>query len=110
MTEIECKILIKRDGKSFLCPVKIGLIKEIIKTGSLRSAAKILNISYQHAWEIVEEINSAAPAPLIIKQRGGINGGGAFISDYGTGILKEYKSIETEISKIIKQINIEINL
>lgn len=110
MIEVVSLISIKRNGVPFLDPFKTELLKEIISSGSLRKAASNLNISYQHAWNIISEVNHAAPSPLVIKQRGGANGGGAIISDYGTRILKEYDLIEAEVRKVISQINVEINL
>jgi molybdate transport system regulatory protein len=110
MIEVECHISIKKNGETFLAPTKTELLNEIIQNGSLRSAAKKLKISYQHAWTMIDEMNRIAPEPLVIKQRGGANGGGAEISIYGTKMLKEYKLIEVQVQKVINQINVEINL
>lgn len=110
MIEVECHISIKKDGKSFLNIVKIELLHEIKLTGSLRSAAKKLNISYQHAWTMIDEMNQIAPNQLVIKKRGGVNGGGAQITDYGEKIISEYRIIEIQVKKLIKQVNVEINL
>ena len=109
MIEVECRVSIKKDGIHFLSPQKTELLQEIIQSGSLSGAAKKLKISYQHAWTMIEEMNLSAPEPLVIKQRGGANGGGAEISGYGEKILKEYRMIEAEIKKLVDQINVEIN-
>jgi len=110
MIEVEAQILIKRDGITFLNPVKTELLNEIKQNGSLSAAAKKLKISYQHAWTMIEEINRTAPEPLVMKQRGGTNGGGAEISEYGKRIMKEYQLINETVSKMVGQINVEINL
>jgi len=110
MIEVECHISINKNGECFLSPVKTELLKEIIKNGSLRSAAKKLKISYQHAWTMIEEMNRIAPFPLVIKLRGGANGGGTEISNYGITMLNEYKQIEAQVKKLVNQINVEINL
>lgn len=110
MIEVECHISIKKNGTSFLSPVKTELLNEIRKSGSLNSAAKNLNISYQHVWTMIDEMNRIAPEPLVIKQRGGANGGGAEISGYGEKILQEYRMIQAQVKKIVDQINVEINL
>jgi molybdate transport system regulatory protein len=81
-----------------------------MQNGSLSGAAKKLKISYQHAWTMIDEMNRTAPEPLVIKQRGGANGGGAEISGYGVKILRDYILIEAEVKKLISQINVEINL
>ena len=110
MIEVECQIIIRKDGRCFLSPVKSELLLEISRIGSLSGAAKKLKISYQHAWVLIDEMNRTAPEPLVVKQRGGANGGGAEISGYGTRILNDYNSIETQVKKLIRQINVEINL
>lgn len=110
MIEVVANISIKQDGIIFLNPSKTALLIEIKKCGSLNAAAKNLNISYQHAWNLINEMNRTAPEPLVIKQRGGINGGGAAISEYGMKILEEYQLIGRAIQKTISQINVEIRL
>jgi molybdate transport system regulatory protein len=110
MIEVECQILIRKEGICFLSPVKSLLLHEIKQCGSLSGAAKKLKISYQHAWVMIDEMNRTAPEPLVFKQRGGANGGGAAISGYGTRILSDYNSIETQVKKLIRQINVEINM
>jgi molybdate transport system regulatory protein len=110
MIEVECHISIKKNGNCFLGTLKTELLQEILKIGSLRGAAKKLSISYQHAWTMIDEMNRIAPEPLVIKQRGGANGGGAEISGYGRRILSEYRQIEAQVKKLVNQINVEINL
>lgn len=110
MIEVECHISIKKNGSCFLAPIKIELLHEISKSGSLSGAAKKLKISYQHAWTMIDEMNRNAPSPLVIKQRGGANGGGAEISSYGIKMMDEYKQIEAQVKKLVNQINVEINL
>lgn len=110
MIEVECHISIRKNGNCFLSPVKTALLHEIMLNGSLSGAARKLKISYQHAWTMIDEMNRSAPEPLVIKQRGGANGGGAEISGYGMKILRDYTQIEAEVKKLISQINVEINL
>ena len=110
MIEVECHISIKKDGKYFLNPLKTQLLKEIRKSGSLNSAAKNMEISYQHVWTMIDEMNRIAPLPLVLKQRGGANGGGTAVSEYGETMIREYLIIQAEINKVVAQINVEINL
>lgn len=110
MIEVECLISIKKDGIGFLNPLKTQLLQEIRNNGSLSGAAKKMEISYQHVWTMIDEMNRSAPSPLVLKQRGGANGGGTAISDYGERMLREYLIIQAEINKVVAQINVEINL
>jgi molybdate transport system regulatory protein len=110
MIEVECHISIKKYGVAFINPLKTQLLNEIKKNGSLSSAAKSMEISYQHVWTMIDEMNRIAPSPLVMKQRGGANGGGTAISGYGERVLREYLIIQSEIKKVVAQINVEINL
>jgi molybdate transport system regulatory protein len=110
MLEINCHIIVKRNGLNFLSSAKIELLKEIKQNGSLSRAAKNLKISYQHVWNMIDEMNRVASEPLVLKQRGGINGGGAEVSKYGEQILSEFNQIEAQFQKLAKQVNVEINL
>ena len=109
MIEVESQLTVKKNGRCFLDHKKTELLKEISLHGSLSGAAKKLKISYQYAWTMINEMNHAAPSPLVIKQRGGVNGGGAVITGYGERILNEYWQIEAQVNKLIRQINVEIN-
>lgn len=110
MIEVECHISITKDGVCFLNPVRTALLKAIRTTGSLNSAAKLQKISYQHAWAMINDMNTTAPEPLVAKQRGGAHGGGAAITAYGERILNEYDLILKQINKTVDQVNVEINL
>jgi|ERR1035437_3420771 molybdate transport system regulatory protein len=110
MIDVDCHISIKKNGVCFLDPTKIDLLTQIKQSGSLRAAAKKCSISYQHAWTIINDLNNAAPEPLVIKQRGGSNGGGAELSHYGQKIILEYYLIKDQLQKQVDRINVEINL
>lgn len=110
MIEVECNISIKKDGEYFLNPLKTQLLEEIRKSGSLSSAARKMGISYQHVWTMMDQMNRIAPLPLVMKQRGGANGGGTAVTEYGERMIREYLIIQAEINKVVAQINVEINL
>jgi molybdate transport system regulatory protein len=110
MVEIQCHINIKKNGTVFLDSPKTSLLRAIDHHGSLSSAAKLLKISYQHAWNMINEMNNLAPKPLVIKQRGGTNGGGARLSPYGHRVLNEYGLIESHVLLLVEKLNVEIAL
>ena len=110
MVELQCHIHIKKNGTVFLDSPKTSLLRAIDYHGSLSSAAKHLKISYQHAWNMIHEMNHIAPEPLVIKQRGGTNGGGAQLSPYGQRVLKEYSFIEAHVQSLVEKLNVEIAL
>jgi molybdate transport system regulatory protein len=110
MVEIELTIIIRLAGGSFMDPGKAKLLRMVRETGSLNAAARVLTLSYQHAWNMVDTMNKLAPKPVVEKKRGGSGGGGAVLTKYGTLILDEYDSISRQVSRFTKQLNQEINL
>jgi molybdate transport system regulatory protein len=110
MIEIEVHIIIKRNGSAFLCPQRVKLLLEVQKQGSLNAAAKALGISYQHAWNLVAELNLAGAEPLVDKQRGESNGGGAALTAYGQRMLNDYRVIGETVNNLITPVNVELNL
>jgi molybdate transport system regulatory protein len=110
MIEVEAHIVIKRNGAPFLCPQKVKLLIEVQKQGSLNAAAKAFGISYQHAWNLIAEMNRAGAEHLVAKQRGGSNGGGAALTAYGQRLLNDYRSIGETVNKLIAPVNVELNL
>jgi molybdate transport system regulatory protein len=108
--DVQLHIVVKRGGRKFLEAETILLLQEIQSGGSLRTAAKELNMSYQRAWNMIHGMNSAAQFPLVVQQRGGSGGGGAILTEYGKKMLEEYRLIEMEVQRFVKKLNTEINL
>ncbi len=109
MIEVELQILVRRNGTPFLTSSTVKLLREVQRCGSLRIAARGLKFSYQHAWELVNEINRVASEPVVLKQRGGVGGGGAQLSVHGRRLLSEFKNIESVTKTFTKQLNAEMN-
>jgi molybdate transport system regulatory protein len=110
MLEVECHILIKNNNQVFIDQTRIDLLLHIQQTGSLRAASKKLGISYQHAWNMINEMNTLADTPLVITQRGGASGGGASLTPSALRVIEEYQQINKQIKFFTKQINAEINM
>jgi molybdate transport system regulatory protein len=109
MVEVELPIHIHLHKQLFISPMRISLLQKIKQAGSLNSAAKELSISYQNAWNMVDEMNRIASQPLVLKHRGGNGGGGAKLSNFGEFVLKEYSYIEKQVNDFLKLLNFEIN-
>jgi len=107
--EVDLQIVIRNGDKRFLDPAGIALLKLVQSNGSLNAAAKALNISYQNAWTIINDMNKQAPESVVVMQRGGMGGGGAILSNYGSRLLKEYDWIEQQVVKFRRQLNNEIH-
>lgn len=71
-----------REG-TYLGYGRVVLLERILEYGSITKAAKSMEISYRHAWELVDSMNRQAPSPLVESATGGRGGGGARLTDEG---------------------------
>jgi molybdate transport system regulatory protein len=68
----------------------------IEEQGSIRGAAAAMNMSYRHAWLLLQAVEDTFGAPVISTATGGAKGGGAKLTELGKTILARYRSIETQ--------------
>jgi len=68
---------------TFLGYGRVVLLERIREYGSITKAAKSMNMSYRHAWELVDSINRQAPVALIEANTGGKGGGGTKLTEAG---------------------------
>jgi molybdate transport system regulatory protein len=88
MTTLKLRILF--DG-AMLGPGKAELLQRIAETGSIAAAGRQMAMSYKRAWMLVEELNVAFAAPLVVSARGGPGGGGAQLTATGAEVLRLYR-------------------
>lgn len=109
MIEVALDIHILQNGFPFLSPDTTRLLQSVKQSGSVHSSAKSLGMSYQKAWNLIQNMNQIAGNNLVEKQRGGKGGGGTLLTSYGTLILNEYEQIETQVKRFSLKLNREIN-
>ncbi len=96
--------LCTKEGEGILGEGRIELLKEIERTGSLKSASDNLKISYRKAWGNIKEAEERLGFKLVVKQRGGKDGGNSQLSDEGQQLLAAYDELRTDFDKSIKKI------
>lgn len=75
-------------------PGKIRLLEAIDREGSISAAGRALGMSYRRAWDLVDELNRLAGAPVVEASTGGYRGGGAVLTDAGRNLVADYRAIE----------------
>lgn len=78
-------------------PGKGELLARIAETGSIAAAGRAMGMSYKRAWALVEEMNAAFRAPLVISARGGAGGGGAQLTEDGRTVLAAYQALLAQV-------------
>ena len=97
-----------RESELFLGSMQIRLLKQVVIDGSINAAAKNLKMSYQHAWHILDKLNLLSPVPIVIRHKGGRDGGGCRISPYGMKLIRTYEKKVAEIIQVLVQSNWEL--
>jgi len=85
-----------------LGPGRVDLLELIEKTGSLRSAAQAMGISYMRAWNLIRYTNKCFNKPVVEAVRGGKTGGGANLTGTGRKIIALYRGMENESKKAVR--------
>jgi molybdate transport system regulatory protein len=97
MLQVKSKVWLENNGKLVFGIGKYLILKTIAETGSINQAAKILNMSYRHIWSYVNSIEKRLGYPLLAKNKGGKNGGGAILTDLARELLKKYEQLDEEV-------------
>lgn len=59
------------------------LLERIREYGSITKAARSMDMSYRHAWELIDSMNRQAPKPFVETAAGGKGGGGTRVTEAG---------------------------
>jgi molybdate transport system regulatory protein len=100
-----CRGRVWIDGRegTFLGYGRIVLLERIRDHGSITKAARSMEMSYRHAWELVDSMNRQASRPLIETATGGRGGGGARLTEEGEDAIrlfwKFYKDFQDFLDK-----------
>lgn len=97
MPSLSLRIDFEPDGR--LGPGKVMLLERIAASGSISAAARSMNMSYKHAWDLIEEMNVLFGKQLISTQTGGKDGGGARLTEMGEAVVTRFRAIESAAGK-----------
>ena len=86
-----------------LGPGKIDLLEAIGRTGSISAAGRELGMSYRRAWVLVDAVNKMFTRPLVTATTGGVQGGGAQLTDFGRGVVAAYRRVEARTLDAIRE-------
>jgi molybdate transport system regulatory protein len=84
-------------------PGKIALLENIDQHGSISAAGRAMDMSYKRAWDLVDEINRICRQPVVERQTGGKNGGGAALTAFGEALVERYRRIERDAASAVKK-------
>lgn len=88
---------------TFLGYGRIVLLERIREYGSITKAAKSMEMSYRHAWELVDSMNRQAQKLLVEASTGGKGGGGAHVTEEGEKAIKLFWQFYADFHDFLKQ-------
>jgi molybdate transport system regulatory protein len=92
MPSLSLRINLDPEGR--IGPGKIELLEQVATCGSISAAARGMEMSYKHAWDLIEEMNALFGKPVVAAQTGGKHGGGAQLTPLGQSVVSRYRAIE----------------
>ena len=100
---LKARLWLESGDETFLSPARVTLLERIDKTGSISAAARSMQMSYRHAWLLIDSMNRASAKPLIETLTGGKGGGGTVITEEGRRIIEIYNLIRRNLQRFLEQ-------
>ncbi len=94
--------LLNERGESFMGVGLVWLLERIEKYSSIRKAAMDMNMSYAKAHRIIVELEKNLGKKLVERKIGGIEGGGAILTDFGKLFLERYRMFQDDVESYSK--------
>ncbi|MFH1245925.1 MAG: winged helix-turn-helix domain-containing protein [Candidatus Omnitrophota bacterium] len=101
--KVKSKVWLEKKGELIFGVGKTALLKSIAETGSINKAAKRMNMSYRRAWSYVVSIEKRIGQPLLIRIKGGKDGGGTILTDFAKDLLKKFERMEEEAEAFVNK-------
>ena len=95
------------DG-TFLGFGRVVLLERIKEHGSLSQAARSMEMSYKHAWDLLDSMNRQAGCRLVETSRGGKSGGGARLTVAGEKAILLFWRYHERFQDVLHEMSAEL--
>ena len=102
---VKVKVWIEYKGKYVMGLGLYNLLSEIEKNQTISKAAKLLQMSYKFAWNLIKRAEKGYGVKLVKSIKGGAKKGITEVTAEGKRLLTLFEKIMTEINEIIKKYN-----
>ncbi|MBC8317542.1 MAG: winged helix-turn-helix domain-containing protein [Desulfobulbaceae bacterium] len=93
---------------TFLGYGRIVLLERIEEFGSISKAARSMEMSYKHAWDLLDSMNRQSSDKLVETFRGGKDGGGARLTEAGRQAVKLFWKVHAKFQCFLDQETAEL--
>jgi molybdate transport system regulatory protein len=101
--KVKSKIWLEDDGGVILGEGRLDLLKAIDLEGSILKAAKKLNMSFRRAWSHLESSERNFGIKLLIRQRGGNNGGKSVLTPEAKTLIQKFDEFTKEVNEVTEE-------
>lgn len=95
------RVWIEGPDGTFLGYGRVVLLERIRDHGSISAAARSMEMSYRHAWQLVESMNRQSRVPLVTLSTGGRGGGGATLTEAGQRAIDAFWSLWADLEDFL---------
>ncbi len=106
------RIWLEGAAGTFLGHGRVVLLERIREHGSISQAAKSMEMSYKHAWDLLDSMNRQAACKLVETARGGKSGGGATLTPAGEKAITLFWHYHGRFQDLLQEMtaNMEVKL
>jgi len=104
------RLWIKGPEGTFIGYGRVVLLERIREHGSISAAARSMEMSYRHAWKLVDSMNRQSRSPVVEKTTGGRGGGGAMLTDAGERAINCFWSAYRDFKEFLQQQSQQLDL
>lgn len=90
-------------GEGIMEEDRYRLLKAIHERGSLKSAAARMGISYRKAWGDLKKAEELLGYGLVIRQRGGKDGGSSALTEKAVKLLEAYEALHVKLDNAVEK-------
>jgi molybdate/tungstate transport system substrate-binding protein len=101
-------LVVERGTDKVLAPRVVRLLERVRVDGSVRQAAAGLGLGYRHALAWIRLAEESLGRPLVVRQAGGVSGGGAGLTLDGLALVRAYRRIDQSLRQVVVRAEREI--
>lgn len=94
----------RNSNEPILTQEQLNLFLNIDELESIAASAKKMEISYRKAWELVRRAEEELGFTLVIKLRGGSEGGKSELTADGKQLVEAYRQLRNEFDDSVKRV------
>lgn len=102
------RIWLEGSDGTFLGHGRVVLLERIKEHGSLSQAARSMEMSYKHAWDLLDSINRQAGCRLVETTRGGKSGGGAMLTPAGEKAIAIFWHYHGRFQELLQEMTVSM--